>query len=191
MAHTNQILYCESVKVKYPQFFKGVKVLDIGSLDINGSNRYLFEDCDYLGIDVGEGRNVDLVCVGHEFEGPDNYFDTIISTEVFEHDMHYEKTITNVMRMLKPGGLFLFTCASTGRAEHGTRRSDGSWAAPLLMEMKDEWADYYKNLVAEDVVIIDGFKTIFPDGVFGYNGESCDLYFAGIKNGKDYLKYSI
>ena len=70
MAHTNQILYCESVKTKYPQFFKNVKVLDIGSLDINGSNRYLFEDCDYLGIDVGEGRNVDLVCVGHEFEVP-------------------------------------------------------------------------------------------------------------------------
>jgi hypothetical protein len=92
--------------------------------------------------------------------------------------------------MLKPGGLFLFTCASTGRAEHGTRRSDGSWAAPLLME-KDEWADYYKNLVAEDVMIIDGFKSTFPDGVFGYNGESCDLYFTGIKNGKDYLKYNI
>ena len=50
MAHTNQILYCESVKAKYPQFFKGVKVLDIGSLDINGSNRYLFENSDYLGM---------------------------------------------------------------------------------------------------------------------------------------------
>jgi SAM-dependent methyltransferase len=190
MAHTNQILYCESVKQKYPQFFKGVKVLDIGSLDINGSNRYLFENCDYLGIDVGEGRNVDLVCVGHEFEGPDNHFDTIISTEVFEHDMHYEKTITNVMRMLKPGGLFVFTCASTGRAEHGTRRSDGSWAAPLLMG-KDEWADYYKNLTSEDVELINGFRITFPDGVFGYNSESCDLYFSGIKGSKDYLKFNI
>jgi SAM-dependent methyltransferase len=191
MAHLNQILYCESVKTKYPQFFKKIKVLDIGSLDINGSNRYLFEDCDYLGIDVGEGRNVDLVCVGHEFEGPDNYFDTIISTEVFEHDMHYEKTITNVMRMLKPGGLFVFTCASTGRAEHGTRRSDSSWAAPLLMEKEDDWADYYKNLILEDIEKIEGFKSTFSDGTFGYNGESCDLYFTGIKNGRDYLKYNI
>lgn len=191
MAHIQQVTYCESVKKKYPQFFKNKKVLDIGSLDINGSNRSLFEDCDYLGIDVGEGRNVDLVCVGHEFEGPDNYFDTIISTEVFEHDMHYEKTISNIMRMLKPGGLFLFTCASTGRLEHGTRRSDGSWAAPLLMELENEWADYYKNLTDEDIVIIDGFKTMFPDGLFGYNPESCDLYFTGIKNGKDYLKYKI
>ena len=187
MAHTNQILYCESVKAKYPQFFKGVKVLDIGSLDINGSNRYLFEDSDYLGIDVGEGRNVDLVCVGHEFNGPDNYFDTIISTEVFEHDMYYEKTILNVMRMLKPGGLFVFTCASTGRAEHGTRRSDGSWAAPLLMN-KDAWADYYKNLTSEDIEVIDGFKEHFPDGVFGYNGESCDLYFLGIKSDVENFK---
>ena len=115
MAHRQQQEYCSKVKIKYPSFFQGVKVLDVGSLDINGSNRSLFERCDYLGIDVGKGNNVDLVSVGHEFEGPDEYYDTIISTEVFEHDMHYEKTIKNIMRMLKPGGLFVFTCASTVR----------------------------------------------------------------------------
>ena len=180
MAHTNQILFCESIKKKYPEFFDKIKVLDIGSLDINGSNRYLFENCDYLGIDVAEGNNVDLVCIGHEFECPDNHYDTIISTEVFEHDMFYEKTITNVMRMLKPGGLFIFTCASTGRQEHGTTKSDNNRDAPLLKN-KGEWSNYYKNLVEEDIKNIKGFVNMFPNGEFIYNSESHDLYFSGIK----------
>ena len=38
------------------------KVLEIGSLDINGSVRPLFEDAEYyLGIDMQEGPGVDLV----------------------------------------------------------------------------------------------------------------------------------
>jgi SAM-dependent methyltransferase len=150
MAHKEQRDFCIKVKEKFPEFFKNKKVLDIGSLDINGSNRDLFENCNYLGLDVGEGRNVDIVSVGHLFDGPDNYFDTIISTEVFEHDMYYEETIKNIMRMLKPGGLFLFTCAAPGRPEHGTRRQ-GEWCAPLLLQISEEWADYYKNLTEDDV----------------------------------------
>lgn len=180
MAHLNQINYCLSIKSKYPNYFRDCKVLDIGSLDINGSNRTLFDNCDYTGIDVGPGRNVDIVSLGHEFNAPDNFYDTIISTEVFEHDMHYEKTILNAIRMLKPNGLFIFTCASTGRAEHGTRRTDGNWASPLLLD-KGEWADYYKNLTEHDILQISSFSDTFPDGIFDYNFESCDLYFSGIK----------
>jgi SAM-dependent methyltransferase len=189
MAHLQQQEFCQKIKSKYPQFFNKKIVLDMGSLDINGENRNLFIDSDYLGIDLGEGPNVDFICVAHKFEGPDDYYDVIISTEMFEHDMYYEKSIKNAIRMLKPGGLFIFTCASTGREEHGTRRlTPGS--APFLMD-KDDWGNYYKNLTEEDIKKIDGFNCNFPDGVFEYNPISCDLYFHGIKNGNDYLKYFI
>ena len=157
MAHKQQRNFCERVREKYPEFFTNKKVLDIGSLDINGSNRDLFKDCEYTGIDIGEGKNVDIVSVGHLFQGPDNYYDTIISTEVFEHDMYYPQTIQNVMRMLKPGGLFLFTCAAPGRAEHGTRRT-GAFDAPLLLKISEEWADYYKNLTPDDIYAIPNFE---------------------------------
>ena len=60
-------------------------VLDIGSLDINGNNQYLFEDCQYTGIDVGVGKNVDIVSKAHELKMPSGTYDTIISTECFEH----------------------------------------------------------------------------------------------------------
>lgn len=190
MAHDSQRQYCKKIKEKFPNHFKGIKVLDVGSLDINGSNRSLFENCDYLGIDVGKGTNVDLVCVGHEYDAPDNYYDTIITTEALEHDMYYKKTISNIMRMLKPGGLFIMTCATTGRPEHGTRRTTPV-DAPLLKDVSIEWSDYYMNLTSEDLLSIDNFKQTFPDGIFEISNQNFDLYFSGIKNGNDYLKYIV
>ena len=183
MAHWQQQEYCRKIRDKFPEYFTNKRVLDIGSLDINGNNQFLFTDCDYFGLDVGEGPNVDVVSVGHIYDAPDATFDIIISTEVFEHDMFYEDTIKNVIRMLKPGGTFIFTCASTGRPEHGTRRSDGSDAAPLLIQISEEWSDYYKNVSEEDVRKTDGFNEAFPDGMFEYNEYPGDLYFFGIKGG--------
>lgn len=190
MAHLEQQDFCLKVKQKFPNFFKNKNVLDIGSLDVNGNNKYLFENCNYLGIDVGEGENVDFVSIGHLFDGPDNYFDTIISTEVFEHDMFYEATIKNIMRMLKPGGLFLFTCAAPGRPEHGTRKC-GEECAPLLIQINENWADYYKNLGEKDIRVIPQFNETFPDCCFEFKTpnieEPIDLYFYGIKGGEKYL----
>lgn len=48
MAHQAQIDFCTKIKNKIPQFFSNLKVLDVGSLDINGNNRYLFDNCEYL-----------------------------------------------------------------------------------------------------------------------------------------------
>src|SRR5262249_38932056 len=149
MTHPEQISFCQSVKTKFPEFFSGVLVLDIGSLDVNGNNQYLFETCLYLGVDLQPGKNVDLACSGHELGLPDQSIDVILSTECFEHDQFYAATLRNIARMLKPGGLFLFTCATTGRAEHGTRRTTPQ-DAPLLQAL-GAWGDYYKNLREEDV----------------------------------------
>ena len=97
--------------------------------------------------------------------------------------MFYEQTVQNVVRMLKPGGLFIFTCASTGRPEHGTRRSDGSDAAPLLYDISPEWSDYYKNLTDVHLNEVLNLKELFSAWDTYYNAESKDLYFVGIKVG--------
>jgi SAM-dependent methyltransferase len=188
MAHDSSRNFCIEVRQKFPDFFQGKKVLDIGSLDINGNNRYLFKDCDYTGLDVADGKNVDVVSIAHEFNGPDNSFDVIMSTEVFEHDMFWKKSLLNITRMLKPGGLFFFTCAGPNRAEHGTRRSDGSYAAPLLLQISEEWSDYYGNLYVDDISHYDEFISQYEDGWFvGYGVDTVtlielhDLFFCGIK----------
>ncbi len=189
MAHLQQIEFCLSVKKALPAFFTGRIVLDVGSLDVNGNNRYLFENCLYLGVDLFPGNNVDLVCKGHELGLPDESLDVVVSAECFEHDCYYEKTLRNIMRMLKPGGLFFFTCATTGRAEHGTRRSS-PLEAPFLGKMGD-WGDYYKNLEEGDVREVLDIEALFKDFAFSVNPESHDLYFWGVKKGdfddrKDY-----
>ena len=180
MAHKQQIEFCQKIKNSHSSFFSNKKVLDVGSLDINGNNRYLFENCEYTVIDIGEGRNVDIVCKAHEHSAQDQSYDFIISTECFEHDMHYEKTLKNIIRMLKPGGMFLFTCATTGREEHGTRRAH-SWTAPLLSQHGQEWSDYYKNLTEEDIESVLELNNTFSEYKFEENIISCDLYFYGIK----------
>lgn len=179
MAHREQIDFCREVKNKFPLLFKDKKILDVGALDINGNNRYLFENCAYTGIDIGPGKNVDIVSKAHEYNAPDGEYDVVISTECFEHDMYYDKSIINCVRLVKSGGLFLFTCATIGRPEHGTRRTRPE-DAPLLSS-NEEWSDYYKNLTEEDieeVILLDKYFSLYE---FKINPISCDLYFYGIK----------
>lgn len=181
MAHEQQQEFCLKVKGIFPEYFTDVNVCDIGSLDINGNNHYLFENYAYIGVDVGRGKNVNIVSKGHEFQPINNQkFDIVISTECFEHDMYWDKTILNVCEnLVKPNGMFLFTCATTGRPEHGTRASNLQ-DSPFTSQM-EEWSDYYKNLTEEDVrqsIDLDRYFKLYHFYV-GY--PSCDLYFWGIR----------
>lgn len=177
MAHPEQMEFCLKVKRRHSKYFKSVNVLDIGSLDINGNNRYLFTGYgSYTGIDVGEGRNVDVVIRGHEYDTPFR-FDTIISTECFEHDMHWQDTIMNAVRLLKSEGLLLFTCATEGRNEHGTTRTTPQ-DSPFTYSL---FNDYYMNLTEADIRSIPGFIDSFTTYKFSTNMNTKDLYFFGIK----------
>lgn len=182
MAHRQQRDFCTRVKAINPQFFHNVNVLDVGSLDINGSNRFLFtgEQGSYIGIDIAPGKNVDAVSKGHEWSVADNYYDTIVSTECFEHDMFYPQTLKNIVRMLKPGGLFLFTCATVGRREHGTKRTTIT-DSPTSQIEDNGWCDYYKNLTAKDVRDAIDVDAIFSEHMFSGCYVTADLYFYGIK----------
>lgn len=183
MAHPQQQAFCETVKARFPQYFSGTMVLDIGALDINGNNQVLFDaETLYLGLDIAEGRNVDIICPGHELGLPDATFDMVISTECLEHDRHWVATLNNAIRLLRPGGMLLMTCATTGRPEHGTRRTTPG-DAPLLAEVDDEWADYYRNLDEHDVRAGIDVPAMFQFAEFSIGHETCDLYFVAIKHG--------
>lgn len=184
MAHPEQATFCKSVKKKHPKYFissqngfQPISVLDVGSLDINGNNRYLWEgDYSYIGIDVGEGKNVDFVSKGHEFK-PGKQYDVVISTECFEHDQHWKDTIRNCIDLTKSGGLFIFTCATTGRQEHGTTRTTPQ-DSPFTHSL---FNDYYMNLTEYDIRQISGFEESFSEMQFSTNNHTKDLYFYGIK----------
>jgi SAM-dependent methyltransferase len=181
MAHQQQTDFCNSVKRSIPQFFSKRLVLDVGSLDVNGNNQHLFDDCLYLGVDLLPGRNVDLAAKGHELNLPDECVDVVISTECFEHDRFYQLTLKNIVRMLKPGGLFIFTCATTGRPEHGTWQTSPE-DAPFTQQFGD-WANYYKNLDESEIRSVLEVDAIFDRYEFSSDVEAHDLYFWGVKKG--------
>ncbi|KAF1029666.1 MAG: hypothetical protein GAK40_00381 [Burkholderia plantarii] len=182
--HQQQQAFCKSIKHRFPDYFSEVFVLDFGSLDINGNNHALFDDtCTYLGVDLATGRNVDIVSPAHTLQLPDASIDVVISTECFEHDRHWPQTLHNAIRLLRPGGLLLLTCATTGRPEHGTRRAMPE-DAPLLGLAAPDWADYYRNLTEDDIRAALDIERTFRTCAFAVNPHSHDLYFWGIKHGE-------
>ena len=174
------------VKGILPEFFTNKKVLDIGSGDINGNNRFLFEGCQYEGNDVIQAPNVTIVSKTGALPFAENTFDTIVSTECFEHDPEYAASWKKAYAMLKPGGLFCFTCASTNRGEHGTRRTSPNCSYGTVGGLED-MSDYYKNLTEQDLNNVLDLNSSFVVWNTYYNAISCDLYFVGIKKAENNL----
>ena len=173
--HQTVIDFLEEVKSTYPFAFKGCRVLDVGSIDINGTNKKMFERCNYIGIDLIEGKNVDKVTPCHEMTGE---FDTIISTEAFEHDKYLCESLINICRMLRTGGFFIFTCATLGRQEHGTKSKLPQDSATTQIK---GWEDYYRNVTRKMVepYIKDYFR------YYEFTTKNTDLQFVGVRNHKE------
>ena len=178
MSHKEEREFCKLIKSSLPTFFENQKVLDVGSGDINGNNNYLFSNCHLTRVDLTPGPNVDMVSYAHDLTFVNEHFDTIISTECFEHDKHYVISLQNMVRMLRPGGLMLFTCATTGRPEHGTSKNK-PWQ--VLSTRLPNAKDYYKNLEESDIEKAINVDSIFIEHEFSEDPFHHDLFFWGIK----------
>ena len=177
MSHIDQINFIKEFKEFYinNSFNKDINVLEIGSLDVNGNIRDLFDFTnEYTGIDLEKGPNVDLVLSGIDIDKLDKNFDIIISCECFEHAKDWKIIFEKMCQISKPNSFIVISVASTGRVEHGTERS-GNWQSP---GNKD---DYYLNLTKKDFIKNFDLEKIFSNYFFFYNVNSYDLYFIGIK----------
>jgi len=170
------------VKSILEEYFIDKNVLDVGSGDINGNNRFLFKNCKYEGNDVIQAPNVTIVSKTKNLPYENETFDTIISTECFEHDPTYKESFLKIYDMLKKDGLFCFTCASTGRPEHGTRRTTPRDSYGTMGKLED-MADYYKNLTEQDLNDVLNLNELFSVWDTYYGTETKDLFFLGIKKG--------
>jgi len=178
MAHYQQINFVEICSRYLANGCDFEKVLEVGSCDINGSIRGIVRAKQYIGIDVAPGPGVDQVMLGQDADFSSNYFDIVISCECFEHNEFWVETFANMMRMLKPGGVCIITCASIVRGEHGTPRCVSSFS--LTSGVLGE--NYYRNLDVSDFQRTRLLKGFSRYG-FGKNIYSRDLYFVGIKKG--------
>jgi SAM-dependent methyltransferase len=169
--HKQVIQFTKSVKEKHSGYFRGTNVLEVGSLNINGSIRKLFRTRHWLGIDIIYGPGVHRVVPVHEIKDC-NQFDVVVSTEMLEHDCHWKESLQAMFLLTRPGGLLLITCAGPGRPEHGTNK-----ARP---QDSPATTDYYRNLT------IDDFRSVLDPADFveyqlGQMPAHSDIQFYGIK----------
>ena len=108
----------EEYKDKYLKECK--KILEIGSLDINGGVRDLFKDTEYIGIDMQEGKGVDIVMNAHDIKKrfKRGEFDCVICLETLEHDNLFWITLENIKYVLKFGGFLVVSTPTFGFPLH-------------------------------------------------------------------------
>lgn len=96
-----------------------LSVLEVGSQDVNGSVRPFFHK-EYIGVDIVEGRGVDICAPAHSLPFDDETFDVVVTTEMLEHDHRFWDSMPEMARVLKPGGTFLLTTRGIGFKYHGS-----------------------------------------------------------------------
>lgn len=100
---------------------KRLEILDVGSSNINGSYRDIFNKpaWKYVGLDVHEGKNVDIVVknIYDWKEIKSGTFDLVISGQAFEHIEYFWATMFEIARVLKQEGYCCIIAPSSG-VEH-------------------------------------------------------------------------
>jgi len=92
---------------KYLKDFKCGAVLDVGSYDVNGTYKDLFDErFKYTGLDIESGPNVDIVLPSpYDWSGISIMFDVVVSGQAFEHIPFWWLTLKYMAKVLTPGGL--------------------------------------------------------------------------------------
>ena len=107
---------------------------------------------EYIGVDYdGTGHNhsneeIEFFYDGKTLPFADNEFDSIFTSEVFEHIFNLEEILVELNRVLKKGGKILLTC-------------------PFVWEEHEVPVDYarYTHFALEDLLNKNGFKVIVKD----------------------------
>ena len=119
--HESSMLRMEWFANKYLQNKNKLKILDVGSYDVNGCYREIFTDKghDYVGLDMEEGPNVDI-CPKSTYawnELTNDEYDVVISGQALEHIEFFWVTVGEIVRVTKKDGLICLI-APNGFEEH-------------------------------------------------------------------------
>lgn len=87
---------------------RDASVLEVGSLDVNGTVRDLFTG-DYVGTDMRPGAGVDVVCDAHDLSYRDE-FGVIVCTEMLEHDSQPWVSLAKMHQAARKGAHLILTC---------------------------------------------------------------------------------
>jgi SAM-dependent methyltransferase len=135
-------------------------VIELGSRTVAGDWPYsgpvrpMFGDARYLGVDITQGPNVDVVADAANFPKvldwlPFTPVDTVVCCETLEHTEEAEAICANAHRLLMPGGVFIVTTAGIGRAPHsavdGGPLRNGEFYRNVSPEAINAWLGPFGN----------------------------------------------
>ncbi|MGF6371290.1 SAM-dependent methyltransferase [Paraburkholderia sp. RAU6.4a] len=94
----------------------GLKIVDIGSQDVNGSLRSVApRGCEYIGLDFVGGKGVDIVLTDpYSLPVPENSIDVIVCSSCMEHSEFFWLLFLEMQRLLKPEGIVYLNVPSNG-----------------------------------------------------------------------------
>ena len=105
----------------YLQTTEKLEVLDVGSYDVNGCYKELFNPnrFNYVGLDMEKGPNVNLVPLStYKWkEIKSDSFNVVVSGQALEHIEFFWVTVSEMVRVTKEGGLICMI-APNGFGEH-------------------------------------------------------------------------
>jgi len=121
MCHASVIFF--GVKNLTREDIENKRVIDVGSHNYNGNMSIVaakMNPKEYIGVDMIPGPGVDVVCLAENLveKFGEESFDTVISNELMEHARNWRDVISNMKRILKPGGNILLTTRGKGFKIH-------------------------------------------------------------------------
>ncbi len=161
--HDEVMAWVELVRAGIPDIEEAL-VLELGSRDVNGSPRRLFDGCKgYVGVDLAPGRGVDVVMDCRAFDGG-HRFDVCLCLEAMEHEKDPAVFIRAAEAALRRGGILILSAAAPPRMPHSC---DG----------KRVGTEYYTNIQPEYLKML--LREWF-DVTIHYDGRHGDVYATAI-----------
>lgn len=117
--HASAMMNCKLFFDCYgSQFPSGApaRLIEIGSQDVNGSLRDLApKHIEYIGVDFAAGKGVDVILDDpYKLPFADASADLVLSSSCFEHSEMFWLVFLEILRVLKPHGLFYLNAPSNG-----------------------------------------------------------------------------
>lgn len=136
----------------------GKKVLDVGSVNINGSYRELVESlgATYTGLDVQSGDNVDIIADDpYRYPLPRESFDAVLCGNALHNMEAFWLVIPEMVRVLKPGGLIAVVAVTWNKSKAGKWPID-AWrfmedGLRYLFDMTGKLRDYEFTELETDI----------------------------------------
>ena len=158
MHYTNK-LFWEHCRRIYPTYFKDPsKVVEFGSLNINGSIRDHFSCADYIGLDWRQGPGVDLICLAHKAPFAPESVDTVVSASMLEHDPYWEKSLSKIAEVMRPNGFMGVTWGAALNNPHCVSSApDGKFhplRAGLVLNYLEKIGIYVHEFQYEEIFLI-------------------------------------